>query len=242
MSQSFPNVPVFSNRSVPNRSVPNRSWPLMMWALILVAALGIAEPATAESGVEITPMIGYRTGGTEVSTGIFCIAVDEFTSPCPHTAESQDGTSLGLIADFALNDRWSFEVVLNRQEADLNAELIVCEVCDFLVIDPVLDDLEITTLHVGVQRRWRQGRVQPFVAIGAGISRLSTDHFRFGLIQIDEQRPSVSLAGGIQLPINDWLGVRFEARGYWIDLPTDEFPFLEDLEQSELAGGLTFRW
>ncbi len=204
-----------------------------------------ASPAAAQSAdskVEITPMIGYRTGSTEVRTGIVCIAVDEFNAPCPSTAESQDASTLGLIADFRLADQWMFEVVLNRQESELDSELIICPACDFLVIDPIFDDLEIVTLHVGVQRRWRRDRFQPFVAIGAGISKLSTDSFPFGVVDIDEQRPSVSLAAGLQMPINDWLGFRLEARSYWIDLPTDEFVFTEDLVQSELGGGLTFRW
>ena len=216
--------------------------PVLRWTLVLLASLGIVETALAESGFELTPMVGYRTGGTEVSSGIVCATDELFNAPCPDTAESQDAVSLGFIADFALSDRWWFEVVLNRQEMELDAELITCPACDFQVIDLNLEDLEIINLHVGIQRRWLRGRFQPFVALGAGISRLSTDRTEFRIIDIDEERPSASLAAGLHIPISDRLGARIEARGYWVDLPTEEFPFIEDLEQSELAGGLTFRW
>ena len=73
------------------------------------------------------------------------------------------------------------------------------------------------------------------------MSSLSTDNPRFGILDLDEDRLSASLGAGVEVPLNSLLGLRFEARGYWIDMPREGITS-GDLVQTEVATGLSFRW
>lgn len=209
----------------------------VLWLICLSILLCLCTDAQA-ADFELTPMIGYRTTSLEVSTGIACI--QQVGVPCPDRAEADDDLTLGLIFDVQLNPAWYFEILLNRREAALEVDPILCPECGTLAL--ILEDLETTTLQVGAQRRWQAGKVQPFVAFGLGLSRWTTRSLSFFEVDIDDEKPSASFAGGLTTPFNDRLALRLEARAYWFDLPDGVFLLDQDTTETELAAGLTFRW
>ncbi len=209
----------------------------VLWLICLTILLCLCTDAQAAE-FELTPMLGYRATSLEVSTGIACIEVAG--APCPDRAEADDDLTLGLIFDVRLSGAWFFEILLNRRETPLGVDPILCPECN--TVDLALEDLETTTLHIGVQRRWQAAKVQPFVALGLGMSRWTTRSLSFFEVDIDDEQPSASLAGGLAIPFTDLLALRLEARAYWFDLPDDAFLFDQDTTETELAAGLAFRW
>ena len=209
----------------------------VLWLICLTVLLCLCTDAQA-ADFELTPVLGYRTTSLEVSTGIGCIAV--VGAPCPDRAEADDDLTLGLILGAQISPAWYFEVLLNRREAPLGMDPIICPECN--TVELTLDDLETTTLQIGVQRRWQTAKIQPFVALGLGISQWTTRSLSFFEVDIDDEQPSASLAGGLMAPLNDLLALRVEARAYWFDLPDDAFLFDQDTTETELSAGLAFRW
>ncbi len=197
-----------------------------MRSFLSISVLFLAS--VSASGAELSLLGGYRTGGpsVEVLTHV-CIA-----SPCPQpTVDARDGESFGLILDLPLRERLMFEVLLSDQSGEF-------EDPDFAVPEvsgrPLKPRFDLTYLHLGLLRQWRTGKASPFAAVGLGIAQLEADQPYFTL---SEDRLSASLAGGVKLHLNDWLGIRVEGRGYWADMPRSTG---EDLFQIELSSGLTF--
>lgn len=208
---------------------------LTLSTLILLWLSVLAPAAAAQQSVEITPQIGYRFGELEASSGIVCI-----DAPCPSFLASDDDIAYGVTVDFPLNENWQFELIGSRFETDL-AFTTERGVADE-PIGLLPSDLEINTFQAGFRHLWRLEGFSPYVAFGAGLSELSSSKNVFGPL-IDEERLSASLAGGAQIPLNERFGVRLEARGYWIDLPSQldtGGEFLDsELLQMETSAGLT---
>ena len=81
-----------------------------MWALLL----SLAFPAAAAARVEITPQVGYRSGGIETATGIVCVQ-----APCASFAESEDDLLVGVAVDVPLGDGFQFEISASYQPTTL---------------------------------------------------------------------------------------------------------------------------
>ena len=209
-----------------------------LWLITLSILIYWCTDADA-ADFELTPMLGYRTASLEITTGIGCIA--QVGVPCPDRAMAEDDFTLGLIFNVSLSEKWSFEALLNRQDAGIAVEPFICPECNTLGL--TLDDLEITTLQAGFRRQWQAGAVRPFVAVGLGLSRFAgATPARFFDIDVDDEEPSASLAAGLAVLFTNRLALRVEARTYWIDLP-DENPYLvQELTETELATGLALRW
>ena len=210
---------------------------ILTFVLLLGTWLLGTSPLAAE--VELTPMLGYSTGSVQLTTGIVCAA--DIRQPCPDSAETQDDIAFSLIADFSLSSDWWIEARVSHYESELDTgiEPIDCPACNALPSSA--GDLEILSVELGMQRRWGD-RIQPFAALTAGVSKISTSHTLTEYSEVDEERPSAGLAAGILLSLGEHLGLRFEGRAHWIDLPSGG-PFLDgSWTQEELAGGLTLRW
>lgn len=212
--------------------------PFVLVLLLLSNLLSSPGLAAADDGFELGVLAGIRTGSATLAPPIACIAADE--APCPDDPRLEDGGTLGLVFGLPVGERWRLEIFLDRQETELELDFASCPECN--TIDLQFGDVELTSLHVGLQRRWRLARARPFVGLGVGVTRVETAELRFGLVDIDEERASASLGIGVVIPLADWLGLRFEGRGYWIDLPTGDFQFDDELTQGQLAAGLTFHW
>lgn len=208
-----------------------------IYPLLIILGLGASWATEAlATEVVLTPMVSQRSGSTDFSSTIFCVA--SITVPCPDRGENQDGEAFGLIADFRWSADWALELLANRQSSGLELQIPNCPTCLYLPV-PV-QDFEITTFQVGIQRRWQMGNWAPFAAVGAGVTELRAPNR--GYFSIDEQRASASLAAGVEWAFAQRLGLRLETRGYWLRLPAELAADDRTLLQTELGAGLSFRF
>lgn len=212
---------------------------LALAAVLPVAAL-LPEVALAER--EITPLVGIRQGTVEFSTGIGCVALEGVR--CPFFAKSDDSSTIGVLVDLPVRDRLDIELLVNRQASELTFRDNVGELP--LSADRARADLDVTHLQAGLRWSWELGRFRPFGAFGAGFTRLESDPLFNGSIGIT--RASASLAAGARVRLGERVGLRLEARGYRVDLPSELGPHMpllrqgDDLEQTELTTGLAVRF
>lgn len=206
---------------------------------LILATLAGAFTLPAAADVTVTPMASYRTGTAEFPTGVVCAASIDF--PCPSLGESDDAPAFGLIADFDFSENWAIELLVNRQSTEIVVEMPICPACLVLAVPP--QDFDLTTVHLGLKRQWQAGRVQPFAALGAGITQLRSHETADGpdYFDFDEEGFSASVAAGLEVPLTSLLGLRFEGRAYWLELPED-ISFDDDLVQTEIGAGLSFRF
>lgn len=209
-----------------------------MRARLLLASL--LMPAAAMAAVEVTPQIGYRSGGLEITTGVVCVQ-----SPCPSFAESENSELYGAILGVPLNDVYQFELLVNRQPSELRFQDSLRGPQNGLSAV----DLDVTHIHAGIQRLWRLSKVEPFASAGAGQTQIDARSPLVG--SIDFERFSGSVAGGVRVPLgpSDRYALRLEARGYLVDFPDDRelgrdfVRSLEgDLAQFETTFGVTFKF
>ena len=188
---------------------------------------------TSAHGAEISLFGGYRTGGPSVEQPpIFC-----FRAPCPQPSQdARDGEAFGLVLDLPFRDQLMFEILISHQSGEFElGDLAFIEIYPSPVRQ---NEFDLTYLHLGLLRQWQKARVSPFAAVGLGIAQLEAERPFFLFDTIDEDRLSASLAGGVKIHLNKWLGVRLEGRGYWADMPNS---VSEDIFQMELNTGLTFK-
>jgi len=209
---------------------------------LLLAALFLVGAPVA-SAAEISLLAGYRFGGPAIEGAPFVLCV---VAPCvdPPRIEGRDGEAFGLVVDLPLpKEGWQFEIVLNHQSGEFEVEglaFILSLVDPDISVFPfeLSDSFDLTTLHFGVLRQWDRAKISPFAAVGVGVAELDAEAPFLFFPEIDDTRLSVSLAGGLKIPLNRWLGVRVEGRGTWTDLPAF---FAEDLLLFEVNTGLTFK-
>lgn len=210
----------------------------MLARLVVLASLLV--PSVALAAVEVTPLAGYRAGGLEIETGTLCV-----TLPCPTFAESDDSALYGAIVGLPINDRYQFELLLNRQPS----ELVFTEGPGVPRRSLGTTDFDVTHVHAGVLRRWRLSSFEPFVSVSGGQTWIDANSFLIG--NLDENLWSGSVAAGARVPLGkaDRFGLRLEARGYLVDIPSgglgdSEFPraLEDDLTQLETSVGVTFRF
>jgi len=205
----------------------------MRKSLILVALLLIPAAALAQTHrFEITPMVGWRFDGEFNVDGDF---FDE------RNVRIDEGESFGVIFNVPLNPNWQLEFIANRQNGEF--------VADAGLFTPELDlgDVTVDMYHAGISYQWGPGQVQGFFSGGLGVGRIEPDNDDLEA----ESRFSGNLGGGVKIFLAENIGLRFEGRGYWVDLQTDfdddfdhdhDFESNEGLWQGEVAGGLIISW
>ncbi len=185
------------------------------------------------SGAELSLLAGYRTGGPSIDLVISECLIEY----CTDGIDGRDGAAYGLILDLPVHERLMFEVLIGYQSIEMVEKYVVSP--GIPPPAPRRRRFDLTTLHFGLQRRWQRSKASPFAAAGIGVTRLEADRRLFrGGEQIEADRLSASLAGGLQIDLTEWLGLRLEGRGYWTDARSS---LREDLLQVELSTGLTFR-
>lgn len=148
-------------------------------------------------GVEITPLIGYRFGGSfqDPNTG--------------DTLDLDEGTSYGLAVniDHDANTQWEF--IYSHQQSELRLAQ--------MFMGQRLFGLDIDYFSVGGSYIWHDPRAEPFIAAGIGITHMSPQDGGLD----SETKVMLQLAGGYKFPLTRNLGVRLEARAYATALDSD---------------------
>ena len=176
--------------------------PCRLSVILLVAcAVFLPAPAGADRGVEITPIAGFRFGGSfeDNTTGT--------------SLDVSQGESYGIILGLQATDVTWYELFYSYQGTELGE--------GGLFGGESLFDMDIHYLHLGGTYLFPMERVTPFIGGGLGLTFLSPD----GPGLNAKTYFSLSLGAGIKIPVTKTLGLRFEGRGFATFLPdqTDIF-------------------
>ena len=144
--------------------------------------------------VEITPLIGYRTGGEFVDVG----------SNTKHNVVSSD--SYSLLIGWPEEKGKTIEVYYSHQSSKLNSVDVTIPSVPSNVDVP----LTIDYLHIGgTTPISNKEKLQTFVSGGLGFAYLSPD-----LIGLESDlRASFSIGIGLKYPISKNVAIRLETRG-----------------------------
>lgn len=201
---------------------------------LTVGFLAAIAPLPA-AGLELEPYLvaAYRDGSLGFATGIGCVAV--VGQDCPVSASTEDGDdeAWGLGAAVRVNGPWWFDLRWSKQDTEARYFGLTGEP---LLIPPT--PLEISHLHAGVLYRFLEGHWSPFTTVFGGISHIDARVETSQRAEIDLDRASGGLGGGLLIDLGSRVGLRVEVRGVWTSLPEE---FDGDLEQVEGSVGLRFR-
>ena len=181
-------------KPVPAPAMPRFRLPLVAAALLLSSVLFPGE-AGAEWGLEITPYVGYAIGGsfTDNATGA--------------DLDVQEGGSYGLVLDLPDTPETQYELFYGLQRTKVTG--------GGTFGGETLFDLDIHYLHLGGTYLFTGEKVRPFLSGGLGAT-----HFVPHGSGLDRKTYfSVSLGGGVKIPISGHVGLRFEGRGLMTILP-----------------------
>jgi outer membrane protein with beta-barrel domain len=169
-------------------------------ARLLTASLLLLAASTARGQtVEITPVVGYRFGGS-FTAGTSTGPQGDFAN-----YEIEDAASFGVHLGFRVARDGEIEVLYSRQNTRLSTG-------GLFTGTPVLD-LALESWHAGGNYLFAEedARVRPYIGMGLGFTRLlpgpgdSTDETRF----------SASFAAGAKVWLGRHVGFRFEGRGFY---------------------------
>jgi hypothetical protein len=152
-----------------------------------------AQPPRQDNSFEITPFIGYVAGG-------------EFE-------DALDGSKRDLGADA------SWGVILNAvQEPGRHYELLYSQQGTQLQ-GAARMDMDVQYLQLGGSVSFSENtRVMPYFGLTVGAARFSPDEAGLD----DETKFALSAAMGLRVPVNERIGVRFDARAFATLLGSDD--------------------
>ncbi|HQZ15591.1 MAG TPA: outer membrane beta-barrel protein [Vicinamibacteria bacterium] len=204
---------------------------------ILAGVLLSALPSAARSQtVEITPMAGYRFGGT-------LLRFEAVGGATGAGLEVGDSATFGVHLGYRIGD-FEIEGLYARQATNLQMPT--------LFAGTPLMDLDLETFQAGGNYliRTKDAKVVPFIGFGLGLTRLLPKPEGLS----DETRFSASFAGGVKFWLGKHVGIRIEGRAFVtvLDSETDQLCGQNrgcasqisdsDLYQGEARGGLIFRF
>jgi outer membrane protein with beta-barrel domain len=170
-----------------------KPWPLVF------ALLVIAPAAARGQTVEITPVVGYRFGGS--------FTAGTSTGPQGNFGiyEVEDAASFGVHLGFRVSRDGEIEALYSRQNTRLSTG-------GLFTGTPVFD-LALESWNAGGNYLFKEedARVRPYIGMGLGFTRLLPGPAGLS----DETRFSASFAAGAKLWLGRHVGLRFEARGFF---------------------------
>lgn len=171
-----------------------------MRARLLTASLLLLAAADASSQtVEITPVVGYRFGGS--------FTAGNSTGPQGNfgTYEIEDAASFGVHLGLRVSRDGEIEALYSRQNTRLSTG-------GLFTGTPVLD-LALESWHAGGNYLFKEedARVRPYIGMGLGMTRLLPGPAGLS----DETRFSASFAAGAKVWLGRHVGLRFEVRGFF---------------------------
>lgn len=158
---------------------------------VLMAVLVTLVASSASAGsFEITLLGGMRMGG-------------EFQDSVTHETRWLDaGPSFGLALGFPLEPDRTLEVVWTHEEGQ------VAGTSDGGA--PV--GLDLDNIGIGGTYEWSQGKVRPFVSGTLGMMIVSPELVGAGR----DAFFTMSLGGGVKIPVSRTIAIRFEGRGFLV--------------------------
>lgn len=181
---------------------------------------------------EVTPTLGFTWGGTIFADQTAVIREDVEVEPSPNF-----GITLGIpLGETPLK----LELLAMKQWSELQSA------GDLFEPDKAVADMDVTYYHVGMQFPFAVSpHLVPFGVFSVGLADL--DPQVSGLTS--EQRFSFSFGGGVKVPMNKNLSLRFEGRGYYANLEGDDddyycdycdYYYDEGFWQGQVNAGLVF--
>ena len=154
---------------------------------ILAIFMSMASTVNAQD-YEITPFVGWRASDSleEVNTGT-SIDLDETRS-------------YGLLLSLKQDPDVSYDFLFSRQNTRLVPDSPTGST----------ESLRIDYYQIGGTVFYDYDKLLPFVTGGLGATRISPANDAYS----SETKFSLSLGGGLKVPLTQHLGLRFEARGY----------------------------
>lgn len=205
-----------------------QNYTMRRFAIVLILALATI-PALAQQ-VEFTPFIGYRSGGEFNADSI-----NSFQD-----VEIDDSDAYGLLVGIPLTPWSQIELMADFQSSNFqNSD-------DIFVPDQNLGGVDIAYYHVGFVFQGDHPRVQPFGVISLGATNIDPD--LPGLES--ETKFSSSFGGGVKIFFSKNVGMRFEGRGFYTVLDTEDdfddcyycYDYTDELWQGEIRAGLIVRF
>ena len=207
------------------------------WSLAPVL-LVLAPTAAHGQRVEITPLVGYRVGGSFAAT----VGTDPAAGVIDY--EVQDAASFGVHLGVRVAEDGELELLYSRQDTRFGT--------DGLFTGQPLFALALETWQAGGNYLFGEegSRLRPYIGVGLGITRLLPEPADLQ----DETRFSASFAGGVKVWLGRHVGLRFEARGFFTVLESEGNAFCgtggeclvhakgSDISQGEARAGLVLRF
>lgn len=164
-------------------------------AALLLSSVLFPPGAGAEWGVEITPYAGYAIGGSfeDNTTGA--------------SLDVKEGGAFGLVLDYPDTPETQYELFYGFQRTKVTG--------GGTLGGETLFDLDIHYLHLGGTYMFPGEKVRPYIAGGLG----ATHFVPHGSGLNQKTYFSISLGGGVKIPISGHVGLRFEGRGFMTILP-----------------------
>jgi outer membrane protein with beta-barrel domain len=204
-----------------------------MRAWVAVAVLLAAAATTNAQTVEITPVGGYRLGGSLTIQGASSIL------------GVADSGAFGVHLGVKVAPDGEIEALFAREDTHLESN-------DGLFSSKALFALKLDTYQLGGSYLFRDedAKVRPFIGLGLGVTRLGPEPADLQ----SETRFCASLAGGVKAYVGPHLGFRVELRGFFTVIDSESRIFCgpglpcvvttkgSDISQAEIRGGVIFRF
>ena len=198
------------------------------WLLLLLLACLPTTPQAAE--VEVTPILGYTFGG------------DFKNTDNDNDLDVAEAASYGVILGLEDTTKYGafYELYYSRQETHLKGDGVAFS-------GDSKFDVDISYLHIGGTYGVEQKQFHPFVSGGLGVTHMSPERGD------SETKFSMSLGGGVKIPLAERISLRFEGRGFATFFDSDTTIFCNNnscavkiegdtMIQFTALSGLTFRF
>ncbi len=148
---------------------------------------------------ELTPIVGYRYGGT-----IYSDTNSIFNTDVDVASDASYGLNLGIPIN---NDGMKLELLVDRQDTHLTTGG-----GDLFGPDNRLAKFHATYYQAGIVMPFARSRdLTPYFAIDAGVANLDTDVIGAS----SSNRFAASAAIGLKFPIANNMGIKIEERGFY---------------------------
>lgn len=202
-------------------------------AILTTLAITMTPPTAAARDLEPYLFGGYQETDVDFRTGIACITLEGVECPTDASTDDGDDEVLGLGLAVQVVGPWWVDVRWSRQETEAR----FFDPAGVPVSTPPAS-FDVSQLHAGLLYRFREGRWSPFLTAFAGVAFIESEASTGEQAEIDLDRPSGGIGGGLLVDLGSRLGLRVEVRGTRTDMPG---AFEEDLHQVQASAGLRLR-